>query len=392
MKSETGTLLLLGAAHSLNHSIFLVLPPLLSTIATGLGVSFQELGYVATLTFFTYGTGALIGGPLSDTIGSIKVARISIGLAGLSSLLFFICRDLTVFTVAMLLMAIWASFYHPTANGLIAKAFPNKTGNAMGMHNAAGNLGQVATPTVAFFIGIMFDWRYSFIFFGVLSVAVSLLMGNIKLDEGERLTGKLPLMEFLKVREMRLPLIFNMVVGFLFRGVEVFFPTFLRVGRGFSGETAAYLGSMILLFGTAGQLIGGRGADKYGATRVLLFSSFGILGSLLLLMLAPASLPLAVLFTLIYGVSVFAHQPSMTSLVSKVTPRPLMGLSYGIMFFFSFGLGSISAAVLGYVTDAYNINTAFWLNAVAAAILVFITLLIKRDLNRSSDAGFVQNS
>lgn len=381
MKSETGTLLLLGAAHSLNHSIFLVLPPLLGTIATGLGVSFQELGFVATLTFFTYGIGALIGGPLSDAIGSIKVARISIGLAGLSSLLFFVCHDLTVFTVAMLLMALWASFYHPTANGLIAKAFPNKTGNAMGIHNAAGNLGQVATPTLAFFIGIMFDWRYSFIFFGVLSVAVSLLMGNIKLDEGERLTGKLPLMKFLKVREMWLPLIFNMVVGFLFRGVEVFFPTFLRVGRGFSGEMAAYLGSMILLFGTAGQLIGGWGADKYGSTRVLLYSSLGIFASLLLLMLAPTSLPVAVLFTLIYGVSVFAHQPSMTSLVSKVTPRPLMGLSYGIMFFFSFGLGSISAAVLGYVTDAYNINIAFWLNAVAAALLVFITLLIRRELN-----------
>jgi hypothetical protein len=59
-----------------------------------------------------------------------------------------------------------------------------------------------------------------------------------------------------------------------------------------------------------------------------------------------------------------------------------MGLSYGIMFFFSFGLGSISAAVLGYVTDAYNINTAFWLNAVAAAILLFITFLIKRDLSK----------
>ncbi len=77
---------LLGAAHSLNHSLFLVLPPLLGNIASGLGVGFQTLGLVATVTFFIYGTGALVGGPLSDMIGSVKVARISIGLAGLSSL------------------------------------------------------------------------------------------------------------------------------------------------------------------------------------------------------------------------------------------------------------------------------------------------------------------
>ena len=373
---------LLGAAHSLNHSLFLVLPPLLQNIAQSLGVSFETLGLVATLTFFTYGTGALIGGPLSDAIGSVKVARISIGLAGASSLLFFVCREVYTFAAAMFLMALWASFYHPTANKLIAQAFPNSPGNAMGIHNAAGNAGQVLTPTVAFFLGILVDWRFSFIFFGVLSIVVALLMNKISLEE-DSLKGprKLALLEFFMVPNFWQILLFNALVGFVFRGVEVYFPTYLRLDRGYTGGIAAVGGSLILLFGVGGQLIGGKGSDKYGPTRILAMSVGGTLLSLMMLLLLPNHPVFVVLFTIIYGLMIFAHQPSMTSLVSRVTPRHLMGLSYGVMFFFSFGLGSVAAAVLGWLTDAYGIGLAFWANAIVAAALLVVTLLIQRTFS-----------
>ena len=124
MKKDTVDLIVLGIAHSLNHSLFLVLPPLLGNIAADLGTSLTVIGLISTITFLTYGTGALIGGPLSDRLGSVKVARISIGLGGLMSLVFLVANDIYVFSAGMFLMALWASFYHPTANCLIAKAFP----------------------------------------------------------------------------------------------------------------------------------------------------------------------------------------------------------------------------------------------------------------------------
>jgi MFS family permease len=378
MNRDLVTFGLLGAAHSLNHSLFLVLPPLLQNIAENLGVSFETIGLVATLTFFTYGTGALIGGPLSDTIGSVKVARISIGLAGVASLLFLVCREIYTFTAAMFLMALWASFYHPTANKLIAQAFSDNMGNAMGIHNAAGNAGQVLTPTVAFFLGVFIDWRFSFIFFGVLSIVVALFMNRISLEE-DSLKGsrKFALLEFFRVPHFWQILLFNALVGFVFRGVEVYFPTYLRLDRGYTGGIAAIGGSLILLFGVAGQLIGGKGSDKYGPTRILVVSTSGTLLSLLMLLLLPDNPIVVVGFTLLYGVMIFAHQPSMTSLVSRVTPRHLMGLSFGVMFFFSFGLGSVAAAVLGWLTDAYGIGLAFWANAVVAIALILVTLLIQ---------------
>ena len=370
---------ILGAAHSLNHSLFLVLPPLLQNIASSLGVSFQTLGLVATVTFFIFGMGALVGGPLSDAIGSVKVTRISIGFAGASSLLFLVSRDVYTFAAAMFLMALWASFYHPTANKLIAQAFRENTGNAMGIHNAAGNLGQILTPTVAFFLGIMVDWRFSFVFFGLLSIVTALVMGRIRLEEERFTTGRrLAIAEFLRLPGFWQILLFNALVGFIFRGVEVFFPTFLSLGRGYTGEFAAVSNSLILAFGTAGQLIGGRGSDRVGPTKVILLAASGILCSLLILLLAPTNLFFVTAFALIYGIAVFAHQPSMTLLVSRVTPLNLMGLSFGVMFFFSFGLGSVGAVVCGWLTDAYGVEAAFWLNAVVAAALLAVTLLIYR--------------
>jgi len=368
---------LFGAAHSLNHSLFLVVPPLLQNIAQSLSADFQLLGLITTVTFFIYGTGALVGGPLSDMLGSVRVARISIGLAGAMSLIFLVARDIYTFAAGMFLMAVWASFYHPTANKLMVLAFPRSPGNAMGIHNAAGNAGQVLTPTVAYILGVAVDWRFSFVFFGVLSMVVAFFMDRVQL-EGDEAIGRsgIALGDFLKVPGIWLILIFSALVGFVSRGVEVYFPTLLRLGRGYPGETAAIGSSLILLFGVAGQLIGGRSADRRGPTRVLMIAIVGIAVSLVMLLILPDSFPVVVLFTLVYGIAIFAHQPSMTTLVSYVTPRRLMGLSFGVMFFFTFGLGSIAGFVLGWMTDAYGIVTAFWANAAVAVALVVVTVLI----------------
>jgi MFS family permease len=385
MNRDIVTFSLLGAAHSLNHSLFLVLAPLLSRIAASLGVSFQTLGIVATATFLIYGAGAIAGGPLSDMIGSVKVARISIGLAGASSLLFLVCDNIYVFSAAMFLMALWASFYHPTANKLIAQAFPKTVGNAMGIHNAAGNAGQVLTPTVGFLLGVLIDWRFSFIFFGILSIATALLMGKITVEE-DAPTGarKLEIGEFIRIPNLWMLLLFNAFIGFISKGVETYFPTFLSLGEGYSGEFAAMGSSLILFFGIAGQLIGGKGSDKVGPTKVLLVSVVGVLGSLLLLLLAPNSYVVVVAFTIIYGLALFAHQPAMTNLISRVTPRSLMGLSFGAMFFFAFGLGSIAAAVLGWLTDGYGVVYAFWANVVVAVVVLGLTFVIYKKFGKAS--------
>ena len=369
-------LLLLGMAHSLNHSLFLVLPPLLERIIQDLGTNLSTMGLISTITFLTYGAGAMIGGPLSDRLGSLRVARISIGLGGLVGLIFLVANNAYVFGLAMFLMALWASFYHPTANGLIAKAFPENTGGAMGIHNAAGNFGQVLTPTIAYFLGVFFNWRLSFVFFGILSLLTAWLLDRIEVEEGESGKRELSYIQFLRIPNLWIVLLYNVLVGFLFRSVDLFFPTFLSKERGLTGGLAAIANSLILLAGVAGQILGGRGSDRFGKTKTLLVATTGICLSLLLLMILPVNKIGVILFIILYGISMFGHQPIVTSMVSLLSPRSVMGLSYGFMFFSAFGVGSLSTTITGYLAEKYSLSAAFWLNTGIAGILLFVSLAL----------------
>ena len=387
MNKDTLDLLLLGAAHSLNHSLFLVLPPLLGYIVADLGTTYSVMGVVATVTFLTYGAGALIGGPLSDRLGSLTVARVSVGLGGLMSVVFIFADDVVVFGAGMFLMALWASFYHPAANGLIAKVFTEKTGNAMGVHNAAGNFGQVLTPTVAFMLGVTFNWRLSFVFFGALSVVTAWTLDRIQVKEQIAPVTRQSYMEFVRTPGLWLILLYNVLVGFLFRSVDLFFPSFLSIERGYSGGLAAVANSLILFFGGLGQLLGGRWSDRMGQTRTLLAMTGGMVVSMALLMVLPTSVAGVALFIVLYGVSMFGHQPTVTSLVSRLSPRNLMGLAYGVMFFSAFGVGSLSTTVTGYLADSYGLTLAFWFNTLVTLALMVVSAVIYLRVRERPGSG-----
>jgi MFS family permease len=352
----------------------------MTTIADDLHTSFGTIGIISTITFLTFGTGALIGGPLSDRIGSLKVAQISIGLGGLMSVVFLFANNVYVFGAGMFLMALWASFYHPTANGLIAKAFPENTGGSMGVHNAAGNFGQVFTPTVAFFLGITFSWRISFVFFGVLSVLTALLLNRIDVNEGSMERNGSGYLDFIKTPGLWVILLYNVIVGSLFRSVDLFFPSFLSTEKMYTGGLAAVANSMILFFGVIGQLAGGRGSDRYGSQRVLLITTAGMVMSLLILLVMPTTIAVPI-FVFLYGISMFGHQPTVTNLVSKLSPRNMMGLAYGVMFFSAFGVGSISTSLTGWLADKYSLTVAFWVNTGFSVILMVISIIIYLNIS-----------
>ncbi|UCH56853.1 MAG: MFS transporter [Candidatus Bathyarchaeota archaeon] len=378
MKRETGVLLLLGAAHSLNHSLFLVLPPLLEDISRDLGASFQTLGLVTTVAFLLYGLGALVGGPLSDRMGHVRIARVSIGLAGVSTLVFLLPSSLVVFGAGLWAIASWASFYHPTANTLIAKLYTEYTARSMGIHGASASVGQMLTPTVAYLIGTAFHWRYAFVFFGAASMATSLLMRRIPPVQDPARAERTPLLEILRVPGLWVLIFYNVVIGLFQRGVELFFPTFLTVERGFPGRLAALFNSLLLLIGVAGQLMGGWASDRYSSKRFLVVASLGMVVSMLFLLLLPFRSAGVVAFVVLYGLFFFGHQPTMTSLLGSVSPMDLMGMAYGVMFFFAFGLGSVSTTISGYLADNFSLEAVFWIMALFSFMTLVISLVIPR--------------
>jgi MFS family permease len=377
-------LLLLGLAHSLNHSLFLVLPPLLGEISHDLGATFQEIGMVTTVAFLLYGLGALVGGPLSDRVGHVKVASLSIGLAGASTILFLLPSSLAVFSVGLWIVAAWASFYHPTANTLIAKLYPENRARSMGIHGASASVGQMLTPIVAYMIGTAFHWRLAFVFFGVVSLATSLLMRWIPSVQEPSAEERTPLIRVLRVPGLWILILYNVIIGLFQRGVELFFPTFLTATRGYTGQMAALSNSALLLIGVGGQLVGGWASDKYSSSRFLMVASTGMLAGMLILLMSPMGSVGVIGFVLLYGVFFFGHQPTMTSLLGSITPPDLMGMAYGVMFFFAFGLGSVSTTISGYLADNFSLEAVFWIMALFSFMTLIISVVIPRVIEEKS--------
>ena len=392
-QKKNSQLALLGAAHSLNHSLFVIASPLLYIIIPSLGVTNTEIGLVSMIASFIYGAGALVGGPLGDKIGEAKTITICLAFSGLSTFIMLaagLTSSIYVYALALVLMAVWASLYHPTANSLISKTFKGRVSEAMGLHGVGGTLGVVLTPTIAWFLGATFGWPWAFVAFGVLCVLLALFFVK---NFGESKSGNTSggtIIDALKIRELWILLIFNVAIGLFMKGVELYFPTYLQdnklIGFGLTKEErgmwASVAYTLVLAVGVPAQWIGGKAADKIGSKKVLIATSTGVCISLLSILLFPFPIVGIALFIVLYGLSFYAHQPALNSLTGFCCPENQRGAVYGIFFFTSFGIGSLSQSIAGYIADHYGgLDTAFYmLTAFAlAALLLSFKLPEKRE-------------
>lgn len=375
---------MLGSAHSLNHSLFVIAPPLLATIMGDLGVSNFVMGTVGTIASFIYGVGSLIGGPLGDKIGERNTIALFLAFSGISTFLMFFASNILIYALALVLIAAWASLYHPTANSLISKTFRSGTAEAMGLHGMGGALGVMLTPTIAWFIGSYFGWQFAFIFFGILCIILAILLVKSLKKSENKTVSKIKFREVFRIPELWIILMFNITIGMFMKGVEYFFPTYLKHVKGIDPMWASIAFTLILASGVPAQWFGGKTADLFGSRKVLIVTSLGVVLSLFTLQFSPIPLLGIALFIALYGISFYAHQPALNSLTGLLSPESLRGTVYGIFFFASFGIGSISQSIAGYCADNYGLESAFYLLTIfALAALVISIMLPDRRENKT---------
>jgi MFS family permease len=352
-----------------------------------LGVTKSIIGVVATSASLLYGVGSLVGGPLGDRIGESKTIVMCLAFSGFSTFIMLAAgftREIIFYALALILMAVWASLYHPTANSLIFKTFKGRVAESMGLHGVGGTLGVVLTPTIAWLLGTTFGWPFAFVAFGALCILLALIFTKSfrkieNTNDGRRGT----IIDALKIRELRMLLIFNVAIGLFMKGVELFFPTYLQDNRFFTSELAAIAYTLVLAVGVSGQWIGGKMTDKLGAKKILIATSLGVCLSLFSLLLVPIYAIGVGAFIILYGISFYAHQPALNSLTGLLSSENQRGAVYGIFFFTSFGIGSLSQFISGYIADMYGLDAAFYLLAMFAIIALLLSFKLPERKERA---------
>jgi MFS family permease len=178
-----------------------------------------------------------------------------------------------------------------------------------------------------------------------------------------------------------------MVGGFIYRGTLTFLPAHfqenvqLRVGGLEGVALAGDLATIALLFGVAGQYIGGNLAQKYRLEKLVLALTVVLVPALVLMGLTTGVA--LVIAAAAFALFNFMAQPAWNSLVAEYTPPDLQGRSFGLNFFATFGLGSFSAGFSGLVAARLGVQWVFVvMGGLAFLISLLALLLLRRALNR----------
>ena len=373
----------IATAHALIHIIELTYPLLLTQIEDDFGIRAVISGAIATVFGLAFGTTAIPSGFLTDRLGSPRVLVYAFGGAAVMALLVSLAPNAWFLAVALAGLGFTIGLYHPAGLSATAQGIRQR-GMALGLHGAAGNLGQAVAPVIVVGLAILVDWRLVYLVLAGLSalLAVVIMMAHLPVH-GES--------EVLSAEEVAEPpsedhterannLLFPLLVtyaafvlsGIVYRGAITFLPQLFE--EFVNDEFGAAFVTVALILGAVGQLAGGSISQRVRLERIAPIIGLCTIPALLLTgVLSGAALVVAAsVFVFFY----FANQPVFTGLIADYSPAGAVGRSYGFSFFAGFGLGSVGGIIAGALVDQWGIQAAFLGLTVFMALVVGLSFLL----------------
>ena len=140
MSNTSPTALLLNVGHALDHLFLQIFATPVAAIAAEWGTTWQDLMPYTVGAFVMFGLGSLPAGRLGDLWGRRSMMIVFFLGMGLSGLLVALAPSVWPLAVALTLMGVFASIYHPVGIPMLVQSATNP-GFTIGLNGLAGNLG-----------------------------------------------------------------------------------------------------------------------------------------------------------------------------------------------------------------------------------------------------------
>ncbi|GAB4224179.1 MAG: MFS transporter [Spirochaetales bacterium] len=371
-KQDRKTLAVVSTAHTLVHLIEGALPPLIPLLLGVFDTDYFHLGMVMSVFAYAFGLGSFPSGAMADRVGPTRLLILYLFGAGVLCISVLFVQELLPFAILMGFLGTLGSFYHPAANTLISLGIRER-GKAFGINGIAGSLGASTVPFLAAFLGTRWGWKSPYVLFGLGALIVgafALSLPSYRMNPAGRKDAhqgeENPHGDGKRVITASLMLFYLScaLAGMGNRGVLTFLPAYL--GGEFSNfihgldpiRVGGILATVTLIAGAAGQYIAGALVDRHRPQRLYVFTLLISAGFILLMAFSRG----IVLFLAAvgFGFFSFAIQPMQNTIVSRILPGHRQGMGYGFMFFMTFGIGSIAAALSGWLADRFGLSSVFW--------------------------------
>ncbi|WP_420374416.1 MFS transporter [Pollutimonas sp. H1-120] len=362
-------LLVLSATHLLNDLIQSLIPAVYPIIKESYALDFMQVGMI---TLFFQISGSLLQpvigwwtdrrpAPYSPVVG------MGFTLSGLLSLAY--ASSYEGILMAVVLIGIGSSIFHPEATRMARYASGGRQGLAQGIFQVGGQFGGALGPVFAALIIVPWG-QSSLAWFSVASLVAILLM----FWTGGKQTRISREFALLKPRakgatgDRQAYARSTIVIGLVVLTILMFsknaysesfrsFYTFYLIGKFGLSIPASQMMLFVFLFSAAvGVLLGGIVGDRIGRYRIIWIS---VLGPLPLTLLLPyADLFWTGVLTIMINLIMASAFASILIYAMDLLPNRI-GLIGGLFYGLNFGLGGLAAALLGSLADRYGINTVY---------------------------------
>ena len=354
-------------AHAIKHIYGAGLQAiLLPEIKIGLGLSATQLG---TLAFSRQVTGwvTIFGaGYLSDRFANRASLILSTSLIMLGVSYFAVgsASSYWMMFVAMLLVGIGPSLFHPPAISTLSRRFPDRRGFAISLHGTGGSAGEVLGPLVAAGMLALLVWqdvlRASLFPALVAALLIWVFMRNVSGEVPGPTSTRAYFTSLLSLMKNKIFLFLIVVTALRSMGqmaILTFLPVYLREDLEFSAAKVAVYLSLSHVMGIASQPVMGLLSDRFGP-KLVLVPSMATLGFLFFALRYADSGFQLILVVVALEVFLYSLQAIFMAAALNVAGGRMQSTVVSVMYGGSF-LGIVSPILAGVIADAYGVANSF---------------------------------
>ncbi len=376
-KTVFSILLAISFSHLLNDTMQSLIPSTYPLLKRSLHLDFSQLGLI---TFCFQLTASLLQ-PFVGLYTDKKPQPYSLAAGMCFTLVGLVllsrAASFPIVLIAVALVGVGSSIFHPEASRLAYLASGGRRGMAQSIFQLGGNAGSSLGPLLAAQIVAPYG-QSNIIWFGlfaILAIGVLFRTGawySQNLAErrkkapparsvpGTPATDRAPIAPKRVVIALTILLVLIFSKYFYMSSMTSYYTFFLIDKFHVSVQTSQMLLFLFLFAVAAGTMIGGPVGDRIGRKYVIWFSILGVAPFTLLL-------PYANLFwtgvlTVFIGVILASAFSAILVYAQELVPGKV-GLIAGLFFGLAFGMGGIGAAVLGRLADRTSISHVFHLCA-----------------------------
>jgi predicted MFS family arabinose efflux permease len=376
--------------HAYVHLTMSLFPAVLFALRLQWHEDYTTLGGAYTAATMAYGFGALGVGLAIGRVRSLTFLRICVVGAAAASLAVAAAPGPVAFSAALFGLGVSCSLYHTAGVTLVSTASGNDP-LFLGHHGMIGNIGLTLAPAFGGILAWLVSWRLPFVLAAALGLVLGIvLLARAPVDETAKTSSSVQVATQHShgrtyVEALVFVYVITVALGFIFRGVITFLPSYAGVRADFLPASPLVRGgvvaSLVYAVGFFGQWAGGHLGARLRPERlyVVLLAAQAVLLTLAFFAWSWALLLVFTTFSFVH----FTTQPMDNTFTGKFTSLGRRGVGYGLSFGLSFGIGSLAAVAGGYVADAAGGRLQYVFLMLAGAALV--AALAAVGLVRASD-------